>query len=208
MNSQILQLFFQSRPNNPFSLMNIISKIGTTPITPSQLKSTEGPSSSPSPSSKGQTAGGPVPLTAAALSVPGNMDTSNLGQSESQYRRQGLECLVAVLRSLVAWGTAPDRINDDNLVPASAKSIPGDEYRREPVTPDASYDKLSLGSGSAEILRQPTPEVIDDPSKFETAKQKKTTFLEGIKKFNFKPKRVCNLKPVLLFNNTRRAYNF
>ncbi|KAF8627181.1 hypothetical protein AX15_004499 [Amanita polypyramis BW_CC] len=169
--------------------MNIISKIGTTAITPSQLKNTEAPSSSPSPASKSHTAGGPVPLTAAALSVPGNMDTSSLGLSESQYRRQGLECLVAVLRSLVAWGTGPDRSSDDNFPPASAKSVTGDEYRREPVTPDASYDKLSLGSNGADILRQPTPEVIDDPSKFETAKQKKTTFLEGIKKFNFKPKR-------------------
>lgn len=32
----------------------------------------------------------------------------------------------------------------------------------------------------------------DDPSRFESAKQKKTTLLEGIKKFNFKPKRVCS----------------
>lgn len=43
------------------------------------------------------------------------------------------------------------------------------------------------GSGTA------TPEVggaTDDPSRFENAKQRKTTLLQGIKKFNFKPKRV------------------
>ena len=187
--------------------MNIISKIGTTPLAPSQQKTAESPSSSPSTTSKGQSTGGPIPLSAATLSVPGNMDTSALGLSEGQYRRQGLECLVAVLRSLVAWGTAPDRTHDDNLAPASARSISGDEYRREPVTPDASYDKLSLGSGSVEILRQSTPDIIDDPSKFESAKQKKTTFLEGIKKFNFKPKRVCTHNDIpLLKLNIRRGY--
>ncbi|KAK2466184.1 hypothetical protein APHAL10511_001826 [Amanita phalloides] len=170
-------------------LMNIISKVGTAPVAASQQKNTESSTSSSNTTSKGQSTGGPVPLSAATLSVPGNMDTSTLGLSDNQYRRQGLECLVAVLRSLVAWGTAPDRNNDDNLAPASAKSLSGDESRREPVTPDASYDKLSFGSASVEILRQPTPDVIDDPSKFENAKQKKTTFLEGIKKFNFKPKR-------------------
>ncbi len=169
--------------------MNIISKVGTAPIAASQQKAAEPPNQPSNTTSKGQTAGGPIPLSAATLSVPGNMDTSALGLSESQYRRQGLECLVTVLRSLVAWGTAPDRTNDDSQPPVSAKSLSGDDYRREPVTPDTSYDKLSLG-GSVEILRQPTPDTIDDPTKFENAKQKKTTFLEGIKKFNFKPKRV------------------
>lgn len=40
--------------------------------------------------------------------------------------------------------------------------------------------------------RANTPDVLaeDDPSRSESAKQKKTTLLEGIKKFNFKPKRV------------------
>ena len=131
-------------------------------------------------------------MTTATLSVPGNMDTSNLGLSESQYRRQGLECLVAVLRSLVAWGTTSDRFNDEGLATSSIRSATIEDFRREPASPapEASVDRLSLGSGSAEALRQPTPEIVDDPSKFESAKQKKTTFLEGIKKFNFKPKRV------------------
>ncbi|KAF8639703.1 hypothetical protein AX17_000965 [Amanita inopinata Kibby_2008] len=170
-------------------LMNIISRIGTTPVTSSQQKSVEPASPSPSPASKGQSGAGPIIMTTATLSVPGNMDTSSLGLSEGQLRRQGLECLVAVLRSLVTWGTGAEKANDDGLGIPSARSLPGDEYRREPATPESSYDKLSLGPGSAEILRQPTPELIDDPSKFESAKQKKTTLLEGIKKFNFKPKR-------------------
>ncbi|KIL70092.1 hypothetical protein M378DRAFT_156145 [Amanita muscaria Koide BX008] len=173
-------------------LMNIISKIGTTPIAASQQKNTELGGSSPANASKSHSSNaGPAPMTAATLSVPGNMDMSTLGLSESHYRRQGLECLVAVLRSLVAWGTAPDKSDDETIPPPSAKSAHGDDYRREPTTPAAelSVDRLSLGSGSAEALRQSTPDIVDDPSKFESAKQKKTTFLEGIKKFNFKPKR-------------------
>ncbi|PFH46320.1 hypothetical protein AMATHDRAFT_7967 [Amanita thiersii Skay4041] len=169
-------------------LMNIVSKIGTAPVTASQQKAIDTPSPTTTTASKGQGAA-PVPMTAASLSVAGNMDTSVLGLSESQLRRQGLECLVAVLRSLVAWGTAPDKVHDENLATPSARSTGGEEYRREPVTPDASADKLSVGGGSVEILRQSTPDLVDDPSKFESAKQKKTTLLEGIKKFNFKPKR-------------------
>ena len=40
-----------------------------------------------------------------------------------------------------------------------------------------------------------TPDVgagDDEVGKFESAKQKKTSLLEGIKKFNFKPKRVSS----------------
>ena len=56
----------------------------------------------------------------------------------------------------------------------------------------ASLSSTRGGSGSA------TPAAIqsDDPSRFENAKQRKTTLLEGIKKFNFKPKRV---RPILVF---------
>lgn len=109
-----------------------------------------------------------------------------MGLSESQLKRQGLECLAAVLRSLVAWGTAAGKAADEPLV-SSSKSHSGEEV---PATPEGSFDKLSAAAASAETLRQPTPDVTDDPSKFESAKQKKTTLLEGIKKFNFKPKRV------------------
>lgn len=58
------------------------------------------------------------------------------------------------------------------------------------MTPDPSLDKLATSAGSVEALRQPTPDAVDDPTRFENAKQKKTTLLEGIRKFNFKPKRV------------------
>jgi len=114
------------------------------------------------------------------------MDTSVIGLSEGQLKRQGLECLSAVLRSLVAWGTTAGKADELPVTPA--RSHIGDDM---PVTPEV--DKLYASSASVEALRQPTPDILDDPSKFESAKQKKTTLLEGIKKFNFKPKRVSKV---------------
>jgi brefeldin A-inhibited guanine nucleotide-exchange protein len=116
-----------------------------------------------------------------------------MGLTEHQLKRQGLECLVAVLRSLVAWGTSSTgKSAADSAVDSSLRSQ--DDTRQDSVTPDASVDRVSLSANSVETLRQPTPDAADDPSRFESAKQKKTTLLEGIKKFNYKPKRVgdCN----------------
>ena len=127
------------------------------------------------------------------------MDTTTMGLSEGQLRRQGLECLVAVLRSLVAWGTTTKGVDD---VPplASAKSQ-GEDIKRDPITPEAPLERLSTGGVSVETFRQATPDFGDDPTKFESAKQKKTTLLEGIKKFNYKPKRVSSwIGPLIFFD--------
>ncbi|KAJ7937075.1 Sec7-domain-containing protein [Mycena leptocephala] len=168
-------------------LMNIISKIGSMPFAAAPPKANEPPSPALSPTVKHH---GTVPpsLSTSALSVSGTMDTSVMGLSENQLKRQGLECLVAVLRSLVAWGTATGKMSDDPLATPSSRPHLGEDARRDSIAPDQSSDKLSAGA-SVEALRQPTPDLMDDPSKFESAKQKKTTLLEGIKKFNFKPKR-------------------
>lgn len=173
--------------------MNIISKIGTTPFTAAQQKANEPPSPALSPTTKQLQNGVPPSLTTSVLSVSGTMDTSVMGLSENQLKRQGLECMVAVLRSLVAWGTAAGKTAEDTLVASSVRSQTGEDIRRDSMTPDSSLDRLSTSAQSLETLRQPTPDLGDDPSKFESAKQKKTTLLEGIKKFNFKPERVCVL---------------
>jgi brefeldin A-inhibited guanine nucleotide-exchange protein len=169
--------------------MNIISKIGTTPFTAAQ-RANEPPSPALSPSAKAQNAGVPPSLSTSALSISGTMDTTNMGLSENQLKRQGLECLVAVLRSLVVWGTAAGKTAVESHVDGSTRSQTGEEIRQDVVTPDPPLDRLSGGATSSETPRH-TPDFTDDPTKFESAKQKKTTLLEGIKKFNFKPKRVC-----------------
>ncbi|KAJ7781264.1 hypothetical protein B0H16DRAFT_1497677 [Mycena metata] len=168
-------------------LMNIISKIGSMPFAAVPPKTSEPPSPALSPTVKNH-GGIPPSLSTSALAVSGTMDTSVMGLTDNQLKRQGLECLVAVLRSLVAWGTATGKMSDDALATPSTRSHPGEDVRRDSIGPDQSVEKLTTGT-SVEALRQPTPDLMDDPTKFESAKQKKTTLLEGIKKFNFKPKR-------------------
>ena len=170
--------------------MNIISKIGTIPFTALQTKSNEPTSPGLNPS-KDRHHTVPPSLSTFSLSVSGSMDTSTMGLSEHQLKRQGLECLVAVLRSLVAWGTSSTGKSTAESVSDAGLRSQGEDIRHETVTPDPSVDRVSLSANSVETFRQPTPDVADDPSRFESAKQKKTTLLEGIKKFNFKPKRVC-----------------
>ena len=170
--------------------MNIISKFGSASSSNHQ-KTSEPSSPAPSPTAKNQT-NTTSTWSVSPISVPGTMDTSIIGLSEGQLRRQGLECLVAVLRSLVTWGTAGKGPEETTSV-ISARSQT-EEVKRDAVTPEPHFDKLAATSSSVETLRQATPEIVDDPTKFESAKQKKTTLLEGIKKFNYRPKRVSGLR--------------
>lgn len=169
--------------------MNIISKFASLSSSMNIQRVPEPPSPALSPTHKNQN-NSQVSWNVTGLSVPGTMDTSTMGLSESQLRRQGLECLVAVLRSLVAWGTATTNKSSEEGAALSSARSQTEEMRKDPVTPDANQERLSVGAGSVETFRQATPDIADDPTKFESAKQKKTTLLEGIKKFNYKPKRV------------------
>lgn len=167
--------------------MNIISKIGTTPISQAQQRANDPTSPGLPPTTKNHQRGSvPPSLSTTALTGPGSSDASQPVLSEQQLRRQGLECLVAVLKSLVAWGTNSSTDNP----PDTARSNVGEDIRKDSVTPDVASDKVSAPL-SADPTRQPTPDGADDPSKFESAKQKKNTLLEGVKRFNTKPKRAC-----------------
>ena len=77
----------------------------------------------------------------------------------------------------MAWGTG--------------KSAPVEDPSNNVPMPDASasLDRLPL----ADVVRGPTPDIADDPSRFESAKQKKTTLMEGIRRFNQKPKKVSGV---------------
>ncbi|OAX41346.1 hypothetical protein K503DRAFT_863932 [Rhizopogon vinicolor AM-OR11-026] len=167
-------------------LMNIMSKVATLPYTASQQKANDPASPALSPQNKSSAS---TTHVSGSLAVSGTMDTSTMGLSEGQLRRQGLECLVAVLRSLVTWGTAAGKMPaESTTADSTSKSQAGEETTAETMTSDSSLDRLTTSAGSTETLRQTTPDIEDDPSRFESAKQKKTTLLEGIKKFNFKPK--------------------
>lgn len=168
--------------------MNTISKIATTHQNAPSGKGNEGQNHTAPPSSKmDKNASIPPALTTTALAVPGNAENHNLGMSEQQLKRQGIESLVAVLRSLVAWGTASGKTTSDgggNEVPPSTTSS-----RHDGMISDTSLDKLPPPSTGDTAPRTPTPELSDDPGRFESAKQRKTILQEGIKRFNYKPKK-------------------
>ncbi|KAJ8522993.1 hypothetical protein ONZ45_g481 [Pleurotus djamor] len=170
-------------------LMNIISKIASQPVSFNPKAADAVTSPSVTPTTRTQEKPGSTPLTATPLTVSGSMDTSVLGLSEGQLKRQGIECLVTVLRSLVSWGTAATKPVDDTLVGASLRSATGEDIKSDSGLGDSVNSRLSTAGASVDNFRLPTPDLSDDPTKFESAKQKKTTLLEGIKKFNFKPKR-------------------
>lgn len=157
------------------SLVNVITKLSSSSQSgnPGQ-KNAEPASTATAPPTKAQNATLAPSLSTSALSSPVTADPNTPIQNEVQLRRQGLECLVAVLRSLVAWGTG--------------KSAPVEDPSTNLPMPDASasLDRLPL----ADVVRGPTPDIADDPSRFESAKQKKTTLMEGIRRFNQKPKKV------------------
>ena len=121
------------------------------------------------------------------------IDNSFLGLSDQHLRRQGLECLVDVLRSLVTWGTAARKTTAESAAEAAAHTngnANGANGVPDAMASNLSVDKLTPGNGLQESSRVPTPELSDDPGRFESAKQRKTTLMEGIRKFNFKPKKV------------------
>ena len=164
--------------------MTIISKLGTSHTTGPQPKGGDpsSPALTPTNSKQGSTSI-PPSLATTALSVPGSVDSSTIGLSEAQLRRQGIECLAAVLKSLVTWSTGASSGIASNLSASdiALKSRTSEDGPRTPAEPSERLLNFPLDT---------TPDILDDPSRFESAKQKKTTLLEGIRKFNFKPKRV------------------
>ena len=158
-----------------------------------------------------QTPTTPASSTPGRPSLPPSLTTSALGESiapdahltEARLRRLALESLVDVLRSLVAWGivarqsqqTADLEAAASNSQLQSRASIHEDPNQRLDAS-DSMLDRLSpVPSGSIDLRRNTSDLAIavDDPSRFESAKQRKTILLEGIRKFNFKPKRVSSL---------------
>ncbi|ODN81723.1 hypothetical protein L202_02117 [Cryptococcus amylolentus CBS 6039] len=185
-------------------LMNIVSKIGQTHFAP---PSKEELAAGGSTKHSGGSAGPAIPasLSTAALggdTGPNSPHYANL-PPEVTLRRQSLECLVAALKSLVAWSTSNSGArgqqhedlqpgNEDGLGRHhSSGSVSGSNAELAAPTPVWPADpNLRTPSISGLASGQNTPDLgEDDVNRFESAKQRKTNLLEGIKKFNFKPKR-------------------
>ncbi|KAJ1025139.1 hypothetical protein NDA16_002645 [Ustilago loliicola] len=206
-------------------LMNVISKISQAHVSASAdgkdgASSAASSSGSALPKTSGSGPAIPPTLSTATASEIGSQDSaltsSGSNQSvEARLKRQSLDCLCSVLRSLVAWSsrasvatdaggqvlsvhpgdnTGSPRASEDIRIGNETITVDSENLMESSGHPSPAIgthgSALTLGSNTgSEITRGHTPEPQDDPSRFENAKQRKTILLEGIRKFNFKPKR-------------------
>lgn len=116
------------------------------------------------------------PIAVYNLSLPPALSISNVTQHNSHpdilpfpaeygLKMSSLESLVAVLRSLLAW---------------SQRSMAA---VAEPLESGGNDSSANLEESEENLA------ATDDPSQFETLKQRKSALSEAIREFNFKPKR-------------------
>ncbi|GMK57374.1 hypothetical protein CspeluHIS016_0402080 [Cutaneotrichosporon spelunceum] len=170
----------RAAPENIYEkLMNTVSKIGQTHFAPPSKEELQGGSSK-------QASGGHGPA------IPPSLSTTALGHEPPQYaglspeiklRRQSLECLVAALKSLATWSSGNPGRADDSTVPRSSEDL--DRPR------SGGPNELTAPVPTPREVGSPNPELAenDDVSKLENEKQRKNMLMDGVKKFNFKPKR-------------------
>lgn len=157
-------------------LVNVIARLGQTHF-PLQSKAEEG-------STDSKTAAFVAAQTASLASISAVGDAAitshyaNLG-SEERIRKQALDGVMAILNSLVEW---------TNIMKASSGggNDEGIDSNERPARPSHSDARPSMASFAGGMTPDPQR---DDPEKFESARQQKTSLMEGIKDFNFKPKR-------------------
>lgn len=170
----------------------------------------------------------PVPTTSATFSA--EVTVPYFGQPlananhtiETQLKRQSLDCLVSILHSLVAWAGRPAPTALASLPNSSSTTALQETGTDSPMGGSTSRNSEDDADRSGDLSRDnmaangstpslPTVETFDDPGRFETAKLRKTTLIEGIKKFNYKPKRVCTVKltleVIIADQHFGRAYN-
>ncbi|ODQ68350.1 hypothetical protein NADFUDRAFT_54895 [Nadsonia fulvescens var. elongata DSM 6958] len=122
------------------------------------------------------------PIAVYNLSLPPALSIQNLNLNshnpdilsfpvEQALKVTALESLVAVLRSLLTWSQKGITATSASLNSSAAASI------------------MSSTSSLSSLSSDGKPLSSDDPTAFENLKLKKTALNEGIKLFNFKPKR-------------------
>ncbi len=126
----------------------------------------------------------PPSLTTASLNQPWNHEWDL--PVDFLLKQQALDSLVRTLRSLVNW-------SQDSLAAGAAKlqeidlSNTSDRFR-ESLDPGRSGGSPRISTADTPVAPS-TPILEDDPMQLEKAKLRKTALNNGIRQFNFKPKR-------------------
>ena len=126
----------------------------------------------------------PPSLTTASLNQPWNHEWDL--PVDFLLKQQALDSLVRTLRSLVNW-------SQDSLAAGAAKLQEMDlnntsDRFRESFDPGRSGGSPRLSTADTPVAPS-TPLLEDDPMQLEKAKLRKTALNNGIRQFNFKPKR-------------------
>ncbi|KAF0477927.1 Sec7-domain-containing protein [Gigaspora margarita] len=197
-------------------IVNIVSKITTTHTT---INSTSGVSPSTNSDKDKDPNSSTTSLSSISTQstnvVPPSLDTKSITTSttsqshpnlpdELALKYQGLECLVSILRSLVAWcsnnKSSVDGIDydKDESTRKSEETVTDLALSQNSVTiqntnkssPSSSTMSMSGSYFSVSSdIKSAIPKAMDDPEQFENLKHRKQVLQDGIKTFNFKPKR-------------------
>jgi brefeldin A-inhibited guanine nucleotide-exchange protein len=131
---------------------------------------------------------GTLPPSLATANMTNNQQNPPAVPAEYIMKQQALECLVEILRSLDNWSS--QGIADVAGIARDPGSRNSFEDSRESLDTGRGQSESSPRTMGGEFgTGQSTPVVEDDPSQLELAKQRKTALSNGIKQFNFKPKR-------------------
>lgn len=159
-------------------LINVIGRLGQAHF-PLQSKAEEG-----STDSKIATFIAAQTANLASISAVGDSKISAkyvAFGAEQRIRRQALDGVIAILRSLVEW---------TNIMRPPVPAEESNDGSDRPIRPSHSDHRMSVHSAGGLIT--PDAQNQDAPEKFESARQQKTSLMEGIRNFNTKPKRVSS----------------
>ncbi|KAH3683136.1 hypothetical protein WICPIJ_005879 [Wickerhamomyces pijperi] len=123
-------------------------------------------------------------LSISKLSSQSAITDNALYPVEYALKIIALNSIVGIIRSLNSWtqkGFTPETRVSSLLASNRKRSSTFGSVSQQASTPIASTPTIS--SNLNESLD------VDDPTEFESLKQRKTALLEGIRQFNFKPKR-------------------
>jgi brefeldin A-inhibited guanine nucleotide-exchange protein len=127
----------------------------------------------------------PPPLTTSHMS--NYTEVNDEIPKEYIIKRQALDCLVEVLRSLVNW-------SQQGIADITGGETDGrqSEDFRESIDPSQNESSSKVINGDTP-LPPSTPVLDDDPEQLEKEKARKTAMSKAIDLFNFKPKRGIKL---------------
>jgi len=139
----------------------------------------------------------PPAITTTSLTNFTKEQVKELYSSSGDYnelKKRGLEVLVrGILKGLVQW--CEGRKGSDKMTSiedSDSKSIDKGSRRSEDEGSLSLEREDESGSGISTSAGRRRLRAEDDPTQFETLKHRKQVMQEGIKRFNFKPKKVKN----------------